>query len=69
MKEKYLCTRPRVAAHLMAQGYKCVKLPSPFRDGYFVWEFEADEELSNTINVCTVEFDYKDRQNKGGVID
>lgn len=66
MKEKFLCTRPRMAAHLMAQGYKCVKLPSPFREGYFVWEFDADEELAKMFDIFTVEVDCKKHRSKGG---
>ena len=66
LERKLLCTHPQTAAHLMAQGHECVEIPSPFRDGCFAWEFDADEELVKKLNIITVELDYKKYRAKGG---
>lgn len=68
----YLCTRARLATLLMSKGFECKRLPSPFRDGFYVWEFEASDELMEIVSDFFFKNDYKrwqGRQSKGGDAD
>lgn len=68
----YLCTRARLATLLMSKGFECKRLPNPFRDGYYAWEFEASDELMEIVSDFFIKLDYKrwqNRQNKGGDVD
>lgn len=60
MNGKFLCGRPRLAAHLMAQQFECKRLPNPYRDGFFIWEFDDTEALREAIKA------YLDGMKKGG---
>ena len=65
----YICTRARLASHLMSKGFQCERLPNPFRDGFYVWEFENSDELMEAVSRYFRENDYKRRENpqdKGG---
>lgn len=61
--DAYFCTRPRLAARLMAAGFECERLPNPYCDGFFVWEFPDSEELRAAVTA------YFDSLNKGGDAD
>ena len=68
----YLCTRPKLATLLMSKGYECKRLPSPFRDGFYIWEFESSDKLMEIVSNFFLKNDYKRwqaRQNKGGDAD
>lgn len=57
--ESYFCTRPAMAAWLMARGFQCERQPSPFRDGFFVWIFPYDDGLYDAVTTFLIENDLK----------
>lgn len=59
-KTKYAIGRPRLACHLMAAGFEGKRLPNPYRDNFYIWEFDDTEALREAIKA------YVDGTKKGG---
>lgn len=47
--EKYICTRPRLAAELMAAGHEPKISPSPWKAGMTVWIFDVNEDMTQIV--------------------
>lgn len=43
----FLCTRPRIAAELIRQGFQVEIIPHPWKPNLSAWVFPMDEELRN----------------------
>lgn len=49
MARQYICTRPRLAAELMAQGHEPKIEPSPWKTGMTVWIFDVNEDTVKIV--------------------
>lgn len=45
----YLCTRPRLASHLMAAGFVGKAVPNPWKSNLTAWEFEKTSSLMDLV--------------------
>lgn len=46
----YFCSRPRIASMLIELGYKCTIKPSPFREGWYSWDFPITGDLALIVS-------------------
>ena len=49
MQKKFATGRPRLVSNLMAAGFEGKRLPNPYRDNFFIWEFPDSEELRTAV--------------------
>lgn len=48
--DTYLCTRPRLAARLIENGYQCTQTCNPWRPDLNAWIFPRSAELDEIVN-------------------
>lgn len=56
-KKSYLCTRPKLMADLIEQGFTCTQTINPFNPKYTAWLFSIDNRLALAVS------DYFNRNN------